>query len=131
MKHIWAFFVILLVASCTRIERPRPISPSGNYQSTVEVAGKEAGTRRNCVRIIINDLKTNRQMKFQTGAANAQKWAVGWSPEDVLVLYSSDIGIYAYEVHGDAIVERANPTAMEIETGRLAYEKTYGYKPRL
>jgi hypothetical protein len=131
MKHAWLFFVILLVASCTRIEHPQLISPSGNYQSTVEVAGKEAGTRRNCVSIIINDLRTNRQMRFQTGAADTQKWAIGWSPEDVLVLYSSDIGTYAYEVHGNAIVEKAKPTATEIETGRLAYEKTYGYKPRL
>jgi hypothetical protein len=131
MKHAWLFFVILLMASCNRIEHPQLISPSGNYQSTVEVAGKEAGTKRNCVRIIINDLKTNHQMRFQTDAANTQKWAIGWSPEDVLVLYSSDIGIYAYEVYSNAIVERAKSTATEIETGRLAYEKNHGYKPRL
>ena len=93
-----------------------------------KVSGDEAGpTRRLCVRLRILNTKTQKESVFQTGASNNSKWAVGWRG-DVLVLFSSDTGIYAYDLVADAITERpANDD--EAEVGRQAYEKKYGKRP--
>jgi hypothetical protein len=45
----------------------------------------------------------------------------------VLILYSSDIGIYAYEIHDGVISERL-ANAAEQEIGRKAYQEKYGEK---
>ncbi len=65
---------------------------------------------------------------FQTGASDYQKWAIAWSPSGSLVLYSSDIGIYAYDIKDGKIDERS-PTDAESEVARDAYQKKYHKKP--
>ena len=96
---------------------------------TTEISGEEAGpTRRFCVRLKIKNISTGGELTFQTGASTVQKWAIGWSPKDVLVLYSSDAGIFAYEVREGRITERRADTTEE-EIGRAAYERKYGRRP--
>ena len=105
-------------------------SPSGEYSAQTEVSGDEAGpTRRLCVKLKVTDVRAKKEMIFQTEASDTQKWALGWAPNSVIVLYSSDVGIHAYEIHDGAISERA-ADAVEQEVGRAAYEKKYGTRPR-
>jgi hypothetical protein len=119
----------LLITACSRPAGPL-VSPSGAFSSTTEISGGEAGpTRRLCVRLRVTDIKAQREITFQTGASDVQKWALAWSPANSLVLYSSDVGTLAYEMNGGQIVERV-PTAPELEVGRKAYEKKYGTRPR-
>jgi len=126
--HVLLFCLVLL-GSCARVSAPLT-SPSGAFVATTEISGEEAGpTRRFCVRLKVTDTRTKREMTFQTGASNAQKWAVAWSPSGSLILYSSDIGIQAYDMKAGQIVERAADEA-EKEVARKAYAKKYGKRPR-
>ena len=62
-----------------------------------------------------------------TGASDAMKWAVGWTPtEDVVVLYSSDIGTIAYDIENGQLVkiQRIDPEIRN-HAERL-YENKYG-----
>jgi hypothetical protein len=67
-------------------------------------------------------------MTYQTGASAVHKWAMAWSPKNILVLYSSDAGIFAYEIREERIIER-RADRDEQEIGRAAYEKKYGRRP--
>ena len=86
-------------------------------------------TRRFCVKLVVTEVATGRKIGFQTGASDTMKWALAWSPKNVLVLYSSDIGISAYDIEGGKIIERP-PDHDEEEIGREAYKAKYGTRPR-
>ncbi len=119
----------LLIAGCSRPPAPL-VSPSGAFSARAEISGNEAGpTRRLCVRLRVTDIPAKREITFQTGASDVQKWAVGWSPSNSLVLYSSDVGTMAYDIKNGQIAERM-PDATEQEVARKAYEQKYGTKPR-
>lgn len=130
MKLLLLFLCALTLVSCSRRTSGPAISPSGLYSVETDVPGESAGpTRRLCIRLKIHEIPSQKTFVFQTGASNTQKWAIGWSPNNVLILYSSDIGIYAYETRDGIIMER--PAAEdEKEIGRDAYEKKFGQKPR-
>lgn len=91
--------------------------------------GRRCGTDKTSLRALKGGRgATKAEIQFQTGASNSQKWALDWARGDIIVLYSSDIGVYAYELTGGKIVERlANED--EKEVGRNAYEKKYGKRP--
>jgi hypothetical protein len=130
MKYILLLTTIIVMAACSGRSSYAATSPSGQYTVRTEISGDEAGpTRRLCVRLRLTDNRTNKEIIFQTGASDVQKWAMNWSPTNTLVLYSSDIGIHSYEVHDGAITERI-ATPEEQEIGRAAYEKKYGKRPR-
>jgi hypothetical protein len=118
-----------LLTACGAQTAAPMVSPSGTLSAKAEISGDEAEpTRRLCVRLKIRDIATGGELTFQTGASTVHKWAIGWSPKNVLVLYSSDAGIFAYEVYERRIIERrADPN--EEETGRLAYERKYCRRP--
>lgn len=119
----------LLLVGCSRPATPI-VSPSGAFTARTEISGDEAGpTRRLCVRLRIMDVHAKREITFQTGASDVQKWAAAWSPANTLVLYSSDVGTSAYDIRDGQIMERA-PDADELEVARNAYEKKYGKRPR-
>lgn len=109
---------------------PDPIlSPSGHYSVTTEISGADAGPDFGlCVRLKIVEAASGKVSTFQTGASDTQKWALDWSPDDTLILYSSDIGTYAYELTSGGIVERL-ATKEERDVGRNAYERKYGRRP--
>jgi len=72
--------------------------------------------------------ETKEEIVFQTGSSTVMKWAVGWAAKDVLVLHSSDIGIYSYDIKGSRLVQRS-PSESEKEAARVAYETRYGKRP--
>ncbi len=106
------------------------VSPSGAFSARTEISGDEGGpTRRLCVRLRVTDIPAKREIAFQTGASDVQKWAVAWSPSNCLVLYSSDVGTMSYDIKGGQVVERM-PDVAEQQLARKAYEQKYGTKPR-
>ena len=127
--------LILLVVSltlihtgCARSSLPRLDSPSGDLSVSTEISGDEAGpTRRLCVILTFKD-KEGSERRIQTGASNVMKWAIAWHDDDTLLLYSSDIGTYAYDISSREISER-KPNKQELETGREAYRSRYGRFP--
>jgi hypothetical protein len=105
-------------------------SPSGLLEAKTELSGPEAGsTRHHCVILKVINIQTKKEAKLQTGASDFQRWAIGWAPGDTLILYSSDIGTYAYDLQDNALVERPI-TKEEMEVGKDAYQKKYGNRPR-
>lgn len=123
------FLICLLLVGCSRQAAPL-VSPSGAFSAATEISGDEAGpTRRLCVRLRVTDIVARREITFQTGASDVQKWAAAWSPSNSLVLNSSDIGTMAYDIRDGRIAERV-PDAAELEVGRKAYAKKYGSRPR-
>ncbi len=125
-----ALLLCLLITGCSaRPIAPPLISPSGAFAVTTEISGAEAGpSDRYCVRLKVRETKTGRVMTFQTGASDVQKWAIAWSPSDSLVLYSSDIGILAYDIKNGQIVERS-PDDAERKVAREAYRRKYDQQP--
>lgn len=130
MKRLLLLCFAIALVSCSQAEPKAITSPSGAYSAKTEISGDEAGpTRRICVRLRVVEVATKKEMQFQTAASDRMKWAMEWSPKSSLVLYSSDAGTTAYDVHNGSIVERV-ATEEEKEVGRHAYEKKYGNKPR-
>ena len=118
----------VFMSGCSRKEASIT-SPSGLLIAAPEISGEEAGpTRRHCVRLRIKDTQTQQEHTFQTGASDYHKWALTWSASGTLVLYSSDIGISAYDIKSGQIVER-DANTQEQELARQAYEKKYGQRP--
>lgn len=118
----------LFLAACTPRSSERIDSPNGSYTVWAEISGNEADpTRRMCVRLKIEDKTTKAVKAFQTGASDYSAWAIGWQG-DAVVLYSSDIGTYAYDIGPDSIHERAANLDEEM-AGRSAYEKKYDRRP--
>jgi len=48
--------------------------------------------------------------EVNTGASNNMKWATGWVDESTIVLYSSDIGTYAYQIVNDNSLVKVETT---------------------
>ena len=122
--HLIAILCAFYLVGCNHAATP-VLSPSGDYHAETEISGAEAGpTRHDCVRLVVTNRKTKDIFALQTGASDFQKWAIGWSPHNVLILYSSDIGTYAYDISGSTIKERS-PSKEELKTGKEAYHSKY------
>ncbi|HBC88948.1 MAG TPA: hypothetical protein DCZ94_18555 [Lentisphaeria bacterium] len=130
MKNILCLFLCLLMTCSCRGKESEPLSsPSGECTIKTAISGEEAGeTRRFCVKLIFIETKSKKELSCQTGASDYQKWAVGWSPKNVLILYSSDIGTFAYEIVDGKINERM-ATNEEKELGKDFYKNKYGRRP--
>jgi len=129
MKLIGLLLIALFLVACSRTPSTPLVSPSGQYSVTTDIPGDSAGpTRRLSLRLNILEIKTKKEIQFQTGASDIQKWALNWTLTGSLVLYSSDVGTSTYEITENKIIERS-PTEEEKEIERLAYETRYGRKP--
>jgi hypothetical protein len=122
---------LLVVVGCARPAPTALVSPSGAFSATTEISGSQEtdATRRHCVRLKVQDVQAAREITFQTAASNVHKWAIAWAPSGALVLYSSDIGILAYDIDAGQIIERTANDG-ESEAAREAYREKYGHAPR-
>jgi hypothetical protein len=120
---------VLLLTACARSSAAPLPSPSGALTARTEISGDEAGPKRRlCVKLFISEIASHKELLFQTDASDTQKWAMAWSPANVLVLYSADVGTNAYEIKDGKIIERA-ASPEEREIGREAYKVKYGKLP--
>lgn len=130
MRVLALFLSVLLSAACTQLQAAPLQSPSGEFIVRTEISGDEAGPKRRlCVKLLIHTVTSQKELFFQTGASDTQKWAMAWSPTNVLVVFSSDIGTNAYEIKDGKIIERP-ASREEQEIGRKAYKAKYGKLPK-
>jgi hypothetical protein len=96
--------LMALGASCFVREHPPIQSPSGEYKIFAAIEG---------VSLIHLHLTNKEGVELDTvysGASNAMKWALGWMPdEDIVVLQSSDIGPRAYDIENNRLVAKSYP----------------------
>lgn len=106
-----ALFVLTLVAftGCgspfgSSAAALKPIaSPNGSMNLTPSVNQSEGDpTKYLCVAFDIHDKTGGLLHSIQSSASDISKWAIGWFDDETIVLYSSDIGTYAWQLsdHG-------------------------------
>ena len=117
MKMV-AFFVLALVAfagcgsplgsSATALKAIA--SPSNAMTLTPSVNQSEADpTKYLCVAFDIHDKSGGLRHSIQSSASDTSKWAIGWFDDATIVLYSSDIGTYAWQLSDDGKISQMNP----------------------
>ena len=94
-----AFSTILF--GCGSQDYPQADSPSGLY--SVSTSKSEKGL----VSIHLADAQGVEVHEIESSASDYIRWSIGWMPgEDVVVLQSSDIGLRAYSIIDNKLVER-------------------------
>ncbi|MHA7843920.1 MAG: hypothetical protein ACX93I_11405 [Winogradskyella sp.] len=76
-------------------------APTGNFEikATVNRTDKNTDNYADVI-IILFDKENNKLTELNTGAGDANKWAIGWTElGDTIVLQSSDIGNKAWIVN--------------------------------
>ena len=118
--------VLLLLAGCSADRHPIHVSPSGDYGIYATVNGPSD----TLVTLHLVDASGKELYATSTGVSDAMKWAEGWMPkDDVVVLWSSDIGTSAYVVDA-AVLVRLSEISDEIRIrARELYESKYGVEP--
>ena len=86
----------------------KPIaSPSGDMTLTPSVNQSNADpTKYLCVAFYIHDKSGVLLHSIQSSASDTSKWAIGWFDDDTIVLYSSDIGTYAWQLSDDGTISQ-------------------------
>ena len=120
-----AAFFLLVLAAITGCGSPfgststalKPIaSPDGTMNLTPSVNQSKADpTKYLCVAFDIHDATGGLLHNVQSGASDIQKWAIGWFDDSTIVLYSSDIGTYAWKLADDGtIAQLPHPLSAEL-----------------
>lgn len=101
MKHKLTLILLTLTfSSCffSDYESELIKSPTGNFKikATVNRTNKKLDNFADVI-ICIHDRKNNKLAELNTGAGDANKWAIGWTEiGDTIVFQSSDIGNKAW-----------------------------------
>ena len=124
--YLPAVLILFVGLGCGRSHNSEDarIAPSGKYYLSTEIReAPESGQEH--VFLILRDRSEAHLDSYDTLASPIQKWAVGWlDGDDVVVLYSSDIGTYAYEIsEGKLSPIELSPEATE--KGRELYGGKY------
>ena len=102
-------------------------SPSGKYKAAAEVNfDRKDKTKYLCLKLHLSDAAAKQVTVIQTSASDTQKWALGWMPdEDIVVLYSADIGTRAYRPAAKGIFNSVEVTDEIIRRGKQLKEEKY------
>ncbi len=107
-KYIILSIALITLLGCGSRRYPikTDISPSGKYQIKATINTDESDrTKYLCVKLHLLDVQGKELSQLQTGASHRMKWALGWmDDDDIVVLYSSDIGTYAYKTENNTLV---------------------------
>ena len=83
------------------------VSPSGEFSVYATVNGTDK-TKPNYADVVLH-LLDNKGQEIQvvvSGVGDAHKWALGWmSNQDIVILYSIDIGDLAFKIENSKLVE--------------------------
>ena len=103
-------------------------SPSKNYFINATVnKNKDDKTKYLCLVLHLYDDSKKEIDKYQTGASDRMKWALGWFKEDdIIVLYSSDIGIVAWKITNNKLLIIDEISGEIIKRGIELKEIKYG-----
>ena len=94
---------------------------------TVSVNQSKADpTKYLCVAFDVHDKSGGLLHAVQSNASDTSKWAIGWFDDATIVLYSSDIGTYAWQLSDDGTISQlAHPLPAELNDygGRIKAAK--------
>jgi hypothetical protein len=92
------------------------VSPVGAMTLTPSVNQSKADpTKFLCVAFDVHDESGGLLHSVQSSASDTSKWAIGWFDDATIVLYSSDIGTYAWQLSDDdAISQLDHPLPGEL-----------------
>ena len=128
-RNLTLILLILILTSCfsSNYESERIKSPTGNFEinATVNRNDKDGN---NYADVIINLYDENQEKltKINTGAGDANKWAIGWTESgDTMVLQSSDIGNKVWVFRNKQPIEVAMTDRLN---KRAEYLKSNKYK---
>ena len=132
MSRVFALFTIAsLILGCSGAPsvalRPIP-SPSRTYTVTPSInTSTKDRTRYLCVAFDVTDNSGATVGHVQTGASDGMRWALGWHDDGTIVLYSSDIGTYAWKLDANGrLSEAALPISDELRmTGKQLVLQKY------
>ena len=131
MKKIIILSIILsTLIGCEHRKYPIEIitSPSGKYQIKTTINTDESDrTKYLCVKLHLLDTQSKELSQLQSSASHTMKWVIGWMEKnDIIVLDSSDIGTYAYEIENNTL-KKIGITEVIIKRGEQL--KKLKYKP--
>lgn len=110
LKRMPALLVVAMVAfaGCgAPAELTAIASPDGTMTLTPSVNQSKADqTKYLCVAFDIHDAAGGLLHSVQSGASAIQKWAIAWFDDSTIVLYSSDIGTYAWKLADDGTIAK-------------------------
>jgi hypothetical protein len=114
--------------SCSDFKTEKQLSPSGNYYifATVNRTDKNKSNYADVVLHLL-DKSENILETYTSKAGDAQKWALGWMPnEDIVILQSSDVGDMAFKIEENKLVEIEPLDKSMYERAKQLYEIKYG-----
>ncbi len=117
-SHVIIILLLFLQVSCTVKSNSQEVSPSENYSFYTSIENF----------IIIHLVNQNKDeiSVIDTRASDVMKWAIGWMPKkDTIVLYSSDIGSYAYIIENQKLIKLEHLTKEMCLRANNLYEKKY------
>jgi hypothetical protein len=125
-----ALLMILLMLCLTNCSRNNHVSnkvfsPSGKYY-LITTVNRTDQSKADYADVIISvyNIDGKLKTKFSSNAGDANSWAIGWDAvNDTVVMFSSDIGIFAWRLENDepVSIELTNP--IESRAKQLKAEK--------
>jgi len=98
--------LILTIAACRNYSSKADSSPSGKYAIFATV-NRTDRSKKDYASVIIHllDNKGKELSTFDTRAGDFSSWEIGWAHQsDTIVLFSGDIGNYAYKIQNDSLI---------------------------
>lgn len=119
MKYLFQIALLVTVAGCLG-SGPHALAPIPSPNQSLIVTPSVNRSQSNptkylCIAFDITDVAGGRLHHVQTSASDRMKWALGWYDDATVVLYSSDIGTYAWRLtENGTIVEMTHPLPAEV-----------------
>ena len=105
---IISFLLILTSCGSNRIINNNEMIKSSSKKYFMKASfntNKDDKTKYLCLVIHLYNYDKQEIDKYQTGASDRMKWALGWLKEDdIIVMYSSDIGILAWKIENNKLL---------------------------
>ena len=98
MKNTILILIVVGLLSCGDRNLGRFASPSGLYSLDVELGNKDNPSDRYILMFKLRDRAGEELDHLRTGASDVMKWSVTWVDKNTIILYSQDIGTYAWTI---------------------------------
>ena len=126
MNNKILIFIVVGLLSCGDRNLERLDSPSGLYSLDVELGNKDNPSDRYILMFKLRDRAGEELDLLRTGASDVMKWSVAWVDKDTIILYSQDIGTYAWTIDGTRkFLAIENVSQEMINIGRETFYKKY------
>ena len=127
MKHKILILIVTGLLGCGDQNLERLDSPSGLYSLDVELLGNDDNPSDRYILIFkLRDRDGEELDRLRTGASDVMKWSVTWVDKDTIILYSQDIGTYAWTIdENQKFFAIENVPQEMIDIAREVFNKKY------